>query len=43
MEAETAGREGDAGKLGAGVPRLQETNGGGVGVPLPRAAPHGHR
>ena len=41
-EAETAGRDGEAGKLGAGVPCLRENDRGGVGVLLPRAAPHGN-
>ena len=36
-ETETAGGGGDAGKLGAGVPRLWEADEGGVGVLLPRA------
>ena len=42
-EAETAGRDGDVGKSRSGVPRLWETDGGGVGDPLPRAATHGNR
>ena len=41
-ETETAGRVGDAVKIRAGVPCLWETDGGGVGVPLPRAATHGY-
>ena len=40
-EAETAGGDGDAGKLGAGVLRLWEADGGCVGVSLPRAAANG--
>ena len=37
-EAEMAGGDGDAGKIGVGVPRLWEADGGGVVVSLPRAA-----
>ena len=40
--AEAAGRDGDEGELGAGVPRLQKTNGGGFGVPVPQAASDGN-
>ena len=36
-EAEAAGRERDEGELGAGIPRLWKTDGGGFGVPVPRA------
>ena len=40
-QTEMAGRGGDAGKLGAGVPRLWEANVGGVGVSLPRVTTNG--
>ena len=39
-EAKTVSRDGDAVKRRAGVPRLWETDGGGVEVPLPRADTH---
>ena len=41
-EAETAGRDGDEGELGAGIPRLPKTDGGGFGVPVPRTASDGN-
>ena len=41
-ETEAAGRDGDEGELGAGIPRLRKTDGGGFGVPVPQVASDGN-
>ena len=41
-EAEAAGQDRDEGELGAGIPRLRKTDGGGFRVLVPRASSDGN-
>ena len=41
-ELKATGRDGHEGELGAGISRIQTTDGGGIGVLVPRAASDGN-